>query len=288
MNCRDVRDIADSFLSEELLTETNHDILRHLDTCPSCRTELDARRRLRSALRSAFHQSADLAAPADFSQRLREQLLHASAQRASVWTRSRGWLALAAGLVLAAVLAGSVWLNQSAPAADALARDAVGDHKNCALDFRLESRPVRLGPAAQQFDSAYRVLLTTPPDDVTTPDGLAHVVERHSCAFNGRRFGHVVMTYRNRVVSLLMTANDGLTGNPEQVGIAGARRMDGMSVVRVNGTHHAVFLVSDLDSGELEQLSKLVSVPLTQHLEVSLAPDRGTFASLHFEPRIIR
>ena len=42
MNCRDVREVADSFLCEELLTETNHEILRHLDTCPSCRTELHA------------------------------------------------------------------------------------------------------------------------------------------------------------------------------------------------------------------------------------------------------
>ena len=42
MNCRDVRDVADSFLGEELLTETNHEILRHLGTCPSCRSEIEA------------------------------------------------------------------------------------------------------------------------------------------------------------------------------------------------------------------------------------------------------
>ena len=49
MNCRDVREVADSFLGEELLTETNHEILRHLENCPTCRTEIDARRRLRGA-----------------------------------------------------------------------------------------------------------------------------------------------------------------------------------------------------------------------------------------------
>jgi hypothetical protein len=57
MNCRDVREIADSFLCEELLTETNHEILRHLETCPLCRTEIDARRRLRGALRDAFNRA---------------------------------------------------------------------------------------------------------------------------------------------------------------------------------------------------------------------------------------
>jgi len=40
MNCRDVREVGDSFLCQELLTETNHEILRHLDSCPSCRTEI--------------------------------------------------------------------------------------------------------------------------------------------------------------------------------------------------------------------------------------------------------
>ena len=74
MNCRDVREIADSFLCEQLLTETNHEILRHLDTCPPCRTEIDARRRLRGALREAFNRAPELQASAEFRDRLRDQL----------------------------------------------------------------------------------------------------------------------------------------------------------------------------------------------------------------------
>jgi hypothetical protein len=50
MECRDVRELADSFLAEELLTETNHEILRHIDTCPMCREDLAARRALRVAV----------------------------------------------------------------------------------------------------------------------------------------------------------------------------------------------------------------------------------------------
>jgi anti-sigma factor RsiW len=52
--------MADSFLAEELLTETNHEILRHLETCPACRADLAARRALREGLRRAFHHSSDL------------------------------------------------------------------------------------------------------------------------------------------------------------------------------------------------------------------------------------
>ena len=54
MQCRDVRELADSFLSEQLLVETNHELLRHLDTCPDCRADMAGRRALRDGLRAAF------------------------------------------------------------------------------------------------------------------------------------------------------------------------------------------------------------------------------------------
>ena len=142
-----------------------------------------------------------------------------------------------------------------------------------------------LEEAAQQFDNAYRLLLNAPPDDVSTPDGVARVTERHSCAYGARRFGHVIMEYRGRVVSLLMTANNGETGDVGQDAIPRVigRPMNGLSVVSVHGTRHAILLVSDLDSAELAQLSRAVSVPLARRLEGSLMPDRGSIASLLFE-----
>jgi hypothetical protein len=168
--------------------------------------------------------------------------------------------------------------------AEALARDAVGDHQNCALKFRLARMPVPLEEAAQQFDSAYRVLRTAPPDQISTPDGDARVTERHACAYGARRFGHVIMQYRGSVVSLLMTANDGEAANVGQEAIPHllGRPMNGLSVVSVNGAHHAIVLVSDLNSAELTRLSKAVSLPLAQRLEVGLEPNQGTVASLRF------
>ena len=280
MNCRDVREISDSFLCEELLTETNHEILRHLDTCPSCRNEIDARRRLRGALRDAFNRAPELQPSAEFRNRLCDQLREVPLHSARPWSLSRRWLALAAGVVLAVGAAGVVSMKQSAVPAEALAWDAVGDHQNCALKYRLVRTPVPLEEAAQRFDSAYRLLLSAPPDDIPTPDGPARVIERHSCAYGARRFGHVIMQYRGRVVSLLMTTNDGATGGIGQDAIPHmlGRPMNGLSVVSVNGAHHAILLVSDLESTELTQLSSAVSVPLARRLEVSLVPDRGNFA----------
>ena len=58
--------MADSFLSDELLTETNHEILRHLDTCASCRAEIAVRRQFRASLQVAFERAPDLQPPPDF------------------------------------------------------------------------------------------------------------------------------------------------------------------------------------------------------------------------------
>ncbi len=277
MNCRDVREMADSFLCEELLTETNHDILRHLDTCPSCRTEIDARRRLRSAVRDAFSRAPELRSSAEFQNRLRARLHDASVRGTGLRSISWRWFALAAGVVLAVGAAGVALMKQPVDPIDALTRDAIGDHQNCALQYRLVKIPVPLEEAAQQFDSAYRLLLSAPPDDIPTPEGQARVTERHSCAYGAHRFGHVIMAYRGRVVSLLMAANDSAGDIADDVipHVIG-RPMNGLSVVAVNGTDHAILLVGDLDSTELAQLSRAVSVPLARRLGMSGVPVRGT------------
>jgi hypothetical protein len=287
MNCRDVREVADSFLCEELLTETNHEILRHLDTCPSCRTELDARRRLRGVLRTAFNRAPELQPAGEFADRLRDQLRQAAVHKHRSWTFSRRWLALAAGLVLAAGVTAAVLLTRSSAPAVELARVAIGDHRNCALKYRLVKNPVPLEEAAQRFDSAYRLLLDAPPHAISTPDGPVRVVERHSCEYGAHRFGHVILQYRGRVVSLLVTANDRATAAPESAEAIPhviGYPMEGLSVVSVNGTRHAVMLVSDLEKNELTQLAGIVSLPLAQRLAYATSDRTKTIAWLFAPP----
>jgi hypothetical protein len=292
MNCRDVREIADSFLCDELLTETNHEILQHLDTCASCRADIDARRALRRALHGAFDRAPDLQPRPEFMERLHGELRDAAAHSGRSWLFSRRWLAIAAGLVLAAGLAGAVVKTRWAPTpSDALAQDAIGDHRNCALTFRLARAPIPLEEAAQRFDSAFRLLLTAPPDRMSTPGGPARVVERHSCAYGARQFGHVVLQYQGHVVSLLVTANEGSTTAIETAAAVPhviGRRMDGLSVVSVDGARRAILLVSDLGSAELTELSGAVSVPLAQRLAAGFRTDRGTMASLFVLPALQR
>ena len=236
---------------------------------------------MRNALRTAFNRAPELQPAGEFADRLRDQLRQAAVHRHHARTFSGRWFALAAAVALAAGVTAAILLNRSSASIEALARDAIGDHRNCALKYRLVRMPVPLEEAAQRFDSAYRLLLSAPPDDISTPNGPANVVERHSCAYGARRFGHVILQYRGRVVSLLMTANRGATGAtqgadalPHVIG----RPMDGLSVVSVNGSHHAIVLVSDLENTELTELSRIVSLPLVQRVG-SVRPTRSTQAA---------
>jgi hypothetical protein len=189
-------------------------------------------------------------------------------------------------VVLAAGLSGALFLTRRIEPAEALALDAAGDHKNCALKFRLARMPVPLEEAAQQFDSAYRLLISAPPDEIPTPGGPARVLERHSCAYGTRRFGHVIIKYREHVVSLLMTTDDRTTDAADTAGAIPyviGRPIDGLSVVAVNGASHAFLLVGDLGTAELTQLSTSVSMPLARRLEGSLRPSAMTLAALYSE-----
>lgn len=235
---------------------------------------------LRGALRAAFNRVPDLQPRIEFVDRLREQLRDAAAQKAQSRPVPRRWVALAASVALAAGLAGVASVNRSVAPLDALARDARGDHWNCALKNRLIRTPVPLEEAARRFDSAYRLLITAPPDTIPTSAGHAYVVDRHSCAYGARRFGHVVLEYRGRVVSLLMTANDAgalsTTAHEDSTPHLHGHPVNGLSVISVRGPRHAILLVGELGEHELAELSKAVAMPLAhQMMSRLIRPDRS-------------
>ena len=194
MQCRDVRELADSFLSEQLLVETNHELLRHLETCPDCRADIAGRRAMRDGLRAAFARAEDLRPRPEFAAELLATLRPAASPRRSRDARccNRGGrspralsLPLAAGCSCATRARVRAWR--------ALAREAAGDHQNCAVKFNLAERPIQLEEAGRRYGAPYAALATFEPPAV---DGPLEMLERHSCVYQGRRFGHVVFRYR--------------------------------------------------------------------------------------------
>ena len=74
MQCREFEEIVDSYLKDELSVETNHDLLKHLEACAACRTELAARRETRAQLRLAFDAAPEFQLRPEFTFQLRNHL----------------------------------------------------------------------------------------------------------------------------------------------------------------------------------------------------------------------
>jgi hypothetical protein len=266
MECRDVRELLDSYLGQELLVETNHDVLRHLSGCADCTAELDARTRIRRGLKRAFDGAADLRMRPDFAGELAARLQGIPIPaRAEPRQRGRfyGWLALAASLVAIAA-AGIYVLRSGQGSVSRIAQQAAGDHQNCAVTFRLDEAPIRLAEAAAKYDPAFARMETMPPNEVTTAAGVLRAVERHSCVFDARRFGHVVFKLDEHLVSVLMTADasakaDGGSGAP-----AWLPSYDGLSIASVPLAGHRVFIVSDLPEASFRPVAEALAGTATQ------------------------
>jgi anti-sigma factor RsiW len=258
MQCRDARELLDSFIGEELLVETNHELLRHIATCPECTAELEGRRRIRSGLKQAFRRSADLQVRPEFADELATQLRTPSHSA----SRQARWFAIAASLLIV-VGVGTYMLRTRISEATRL---AAGDHQNCAVKFALQEKPISLKDAAERYDAAYAQLVTTPPDTVRTAAGLLRVADRHSCVFGGRRFGHVVFRLDDHLVSVLMTQDEltGTSSKDDERQLSWLPRMNGLGMASLRTTGHVVYIVSDLQDSDFRVVAQALAQPVSQ------------------------
>ena len=256
MECRNVRELADSFLSGQLLVETNHELLRHLETCPVCRREMSDRRALRDKLRSAFIHTEDLSPRPEFAAELRTML---RSSQPGITRRSvlQSWWTLAAGLALAA--GGGLFVRNSTARSRlaTLAREAAGDHQNCAVKFTLAERPISLDAAQSRYGAPYGALSTFAPPAV---DGTLEMLEQHACIYQGRRFGHVVFRYRGALTSLLVT--DGVPPPAPEL----EHTDTGPAIASLQAGRFVGFVVADLDRQHVLHLAQVLAEPLSQHL----------------------
>jgi anti-sigma factor (TIGR02949 family) len=69
--CEKTRKYLDAYVSNELMVETNHEVLHHIEGCPACAAEVDARARLRSRLKAAVTAQS---VPPEIQVRIGEQI----------------------------------------------------------------------------------------------------------------------------------------------------------------------------------------------------------------------
>jgi anti-sigma factor RsiW len=272
MQCDDFREIADSYLSDELLIETNHDVIRHLEGCAECRSELTARRNLRHEVQTRFSQAAELQIPEGFSESLNARLRDEALHRPQVIIPRVAYVGIAAGLliVIGLGLSGALrWRSgqRELAAWASLTNSATGDHRECALEHKLRGTIVSLAEAGRTYDRAYAALADQTSLTASLPIG-AQLLDAHSCAFQGRRFAHLVVKYRDQVVSVVITQNDANAKSPAPTPgeIAASFKSDSYQVAAFQTASHAVFVVSSLNETDNMTLARSVSPLLERQI----------------------
>jgi anti-sigma factor RsiW len=259
MDCRTVRQLADSFLSEQLLVETNHEVLRHLETCDACRAELDARRAIRERLRVAFARSADLEMRPEFLAEITRSLKAETETTVSRRSLLRSWWTAAAGVLLAAGGGLAIRQTRSRSQLTALAMTAAGDHQNCAIRFNLGERPIALEEAARLYGMPYGQMASFQISGDTLP---VATLARHSCVYSGHRFAHLVIQYHDAVTSLLVT--HGQASAEPRIETTDGRR----SVASLPAGDFVAFVVADLPQADVLTLARAIAPALDRHLSV--------------------
>jgi hypothetical protein len=306
MQCRDFREIADSYLADELLIETNHEVIRHLESCADCRRELSARRELRSKLRQGFQRAAELQMRDEFAGKLHNRLRTAALRPSASAFRILGarrvaYIAIAASLVLVAAWGFRAMqersVTQSSVANEAgretptpvasepqnpgsraalvsalFTGNAIGNHRDCAINHRLKEKPIDLDEAGRSYDRAYINLVKAVMSDGQLPVG-ATLVAAHSCIFNEQRFGHVILKYHDQLVSVLVTTLDGTEASDQNA--LGASKEESISsagsdvycLAHFETARHAVFVVSGLSEAENMGLARAITPSVSKHIE---------------------
>lgn len=287
MNCQNFKDLLDSYISDELAVETNHEMLRHLEHCPACREEMAARRNLRQTLRSAVTATT---ASADFKERLRARLREEATATSPAVQQHKGrewfftrWFqnlavpqfALAAAMCIL-VLVGVVSLFfsatpvQAAELSPALLKQVSSDHNGCAAVWLLrtyqDGDPVH---NAEKFDPALADL-----GKYSTHKALGLTFHyAHLCGHHGRKYIHLVYSRNNDLVSLFVAdrdaaaMKDGIVPGDDGL-LHGLQKyaQENSTVTAYQTSKHIVLTVSTLSAQENQELAEKLAKPISLHL----------------------
>lgn len=233
--CQQIRDLMDSYLSGELLVESNHLVLRHLETCDECRAEAERRQQTRTLLRQSLN------APIDAGM-LRARVVKALDAEQGRWPMAARYAAVAAAVIVG--IAVTLWASR--PVDAAAYADSADNHVQCALTIPASAvyDPARV---AKRLEAPYLGIVDAVPHRV----GGYDLIDAHMCPYPGRKYVHLIYKGEGRVVSVF--AEQALRGALPRSGAARldavpidafATHQNGYWVAGTSTRRHHVFVVS--------------------------------------------
>ena len=272
--CERTRQHLDAYLSNELLVETTSEVLRHLEGCEACSRELEARTRVRDALRRV---AVSQIPPDELRQSIQRQLRKMQPGFLSRSPRLTWAVALAG--VMFVVLGGFAtqqWLRLQRGrrvVASVLAL-GVADHLLCAIKGHnypdIANPPEQL---RQKLGPQYAGLLEVVQQKLPGFE----VLEAHICSVPGspRKYIHFITRGRGTILSVILTRSEGAqfpNGKAFRAGASGnvnlyKAHLEGMNAAGFESKEYWGFVVSDLSPDTAMQIASELAPPLQAALD---------------------
>jgi Putative zinc-finger len=262
--CERIRGHLDSYISNELLIETRHDVRQHLEACPHCTAELHARTGVRARLQAAVHSTP---VPDGLRDKVRRAV--GSSRRST----NLGLYLMAAAAVFLLCVALVARIRAHANPEDAILRKATGhlapvlnvglrDHLHCAIFRKYSKQPETASQMAGQlgpdFAGLAGVLRSQLPGDFV-------ILEGHHCTAGNRQYVHFIVQRGGHLLSVILTRarpDESLGGGLYQEGV------DRYQVVGFESNGYLAYVISDLDVQDNLQLAATLAPALRAYLSV--------------------
>ncbi len=273
MQCREFRDISESYLSDELLVETNHQINHHLEHCAVCRADFIARRNLKRRVKTTVFTAPEFQISPAFSARMEARLR-------SDFLRSHSWVAtifrprvmVPTGAVLFLFILLGFLILQPRISTDFvsdntlnstflnLADFVAADHNDCALG-KLDIWKQTAGtdyPTKADFAS----MVSEPLRAEYSPD--VEMLSAHDCVFDGKEFTHVILRAKGHIVSVYLEDS-----------VQPLRGLSSQAVDIATSQNHylqvATFLLNNKSVSVVSNLPQSENTVIAQRLSASLS-----------------
>lgn len=261
-HCQRVRAYLDSYLNNELLVETTHEVLRHLEGCAACSESLENRRRIKELLKAAVMKES---VPPALQEKIRKRIRKDAKPGWPTWTL----IAAAAVVLIAISLFGLRLRNLSAsPGPEVIARMAgaqileigLKDHLHCALDSGFANRQFTEAQMREQLGPDFFGLVAMVNDRLP---GAYRVSVGHHCKAKGREYVHLILKSPQTALSLVVTKKNGESFTQNQVAamldaagvpVFGAR-LNNLEVTGFETRDYLAFVVSDLSREDNLQIA---------------------------------
>jgi anti-sigma factor (TIGR02949 family) len=281
--CNRLRSYLDSYLNNELLVETSHEMLKHLERCAECAAALEGRIRVKAQLKRAVLNEQ---APEALRERIQRDIRRT---RSGFSWGSSLMVAAAAAVLVFAVAVGVFYRSSTNHAgtvrqalsinAEVASDDAAGqilrvgfdDHVFCALDHETANRNFTAEEMSESLGPQFGALVPLVKERVS-PD--YSIVVGHRCHYQNREFVHLILRRHGDVVSLIVTRKIGESFPPS--GAAAIIRAAGielheaswhnLQVAGMETRDHLVFLVSNVPKADNERIASSVVPVLSEFL----------------------